>query len=134
VVGTGLAFLIHLRNIRLGGASAASLVTYLVPLVAVVVGMLVLGERLTWYQPVGALIVLAGVTVSQGLPGRRRRVPQEAQNTSDPRTGAPHDGQAFIGSSITRARRTVRQRAGFSSTRPTCAVLQLQYNATKAID
>lgn len=94
VVGTGLAFLIHLRNIRLVGASAASLVTYLVPLVAVVVGMLVLGERLTWYQPVGALIVLAGVTVSQGLPGRRRRVPQRPEPVAPVVTDVPRPSPA----------------------------------------
>lgn len=33
-------------------------------------GVLVLDERLTWYQPVGALIVLLGVAVAQGVPGR----------------------------------------------------------------
>jgi drug/metabolite transporter (DMT)-like permease len=74
VLGTGLAFLINMRNIRLAGASAASMVTYLIPLFATVIGILVLGERLTWYQPVGAVIVLAGVAVSQGLLARRRRV------------------------------------------------------------
>jgi drug/metabolite transporter (DMT)-like permease len=72
-LGTGLAFVLHLRNIRLAGASTASTVTYLVPVFAVLVGLVVLDERLTWYQPVGALVVLAGVAVSQGLPGRARR-------------------------------------------------------------
>ena len=42
VFGTGFAFLIHFRNIRLVGASAASLVTYLVPVFAVLVGVIVL--------------------------------------------------------------------------------------------
>ncbi|PZF86395.1 DMT family transporter [Micromonospora deserti] len=71
-LGTGLAFVIHLRNIRLAGASTASTVTYLIPVFAVLIGAVVLGERLTWHQPVGALIVLVGVAVSQGLLGRRR--------------------------------------------------------------
>jgi drug/metabolite transporter (DMT)-like permease len=70
-LGTGLAFVINLRNIRLVGASIASTVTYLIPIFAVLIGVLVLGEHLAWYQPVGALIVLAGVAVSQGLFGRR---------------------------------------------------------------
>ncbi len=30
-----------------------------------------LSEQLSWYQPVGALVVLAGVAVSQGLFTRR---------------------------------------------------------------
>jgi drug/metabolite transporter (DMT)-like permease len=75
VLGTGLAFVINLRNVRLAGASAASMVTYVVPLFAVVVGMVVLGEGLAWYQPVGAVIVLIGVAVSQGVLKRPARKP-----------------------------------------------------------
>ncbi|MFG3700315.1 DMT family transporter [Micromonospora sp. NPDC047620] len=71
-LGTGLAFVINMRNIRVAGASTASTVTYLIPVFAVLIGALALGERLTWHQPVGALIVLLGVAVSQGLIGRRR--------------------------------------------------------------
>jgi drug/metabolite transporter (DMT)-like permease len=72
-LGSGVAFLLHLRNIRLVGASAASQVTYVVPLFAVLAGVLVLGESLHWYQPAGALVVLVGVAVSQGTRWRRRR-------------------------------------------------------------
>jgi drug/metabolite transporter (DMT)-like permease len=75
VLGTGFAFMINMRNIRVAGASTASMVTYLVPLVATVVGVLVLGEGLAWYQPAGAAIVLAGVAVSQGLRPTRRPAP-----------------------------------------------------------
>ncbi|MFC3503303.1 DMT family transporter [Micromonospora krabiensis] len=74
-LGTGLAFVINLRNIRIIGASTASTVTYLIPVFAVLIGAVVLGERLNWHQPVGALIVLLGVAVSQGLIGRRRTTP-----------------------------------------------------------
>ncbi|MEU9510311.1 DMT family transporter [Micromonospora sp. NPDC048170] len=74
-LGTGLAFVINLRNIRIAGASTASTVTYLIPVFAVLIGALALDERLTWHQPVGALIVLLGVAVSQGLVGRRRPAP-----------------------------------------------------------
>ncbi len=70
-VGTGLAFVINLRNVRLAGASTASMVTYLIPVFAVLIGVVALDERLTWYQPVGALVVLVGVAVSQGLIGAR---------------------------------------------------------------
>ncbi|HZD00780.1 MAG TPA: DMT family transporter [Actinomycetes bacterium] len=76
-LGTGIAFLLHLRNIRIVGASMASMVTYLIPIFAIVVGVVVLGEHLAWYQPVGALIVLAGVVVSQGLFGRSAAPPPE---------------------------------------------------------
>lgn len=87
--GTGLAFLIHYRNIRLVGASSAAQVTYLIPLFAVLVGITVLAEPLTWYQPVGAIVVLAGVAISQGsLPRWRRRQATPATD-APPSTGAP---------------------------------------------
>ncbi|MEH0969890.1 EamA family transporter [Micromonospora sp. CPCC 205546] len=70
-LGTGLAFVINLRNIRVAGASTASTVTYLIPVFAVLIGALALDEQLAWHQPVGALVVLLGVAVSQGLIGRR---------------------------------------------------------------
>jgi drug/metabolite transporter (DMT)-like permease len=77
-LGTGLAFVINLRNIRLAGASVASTVTYLIPIAAVLIGVLALDERLTWHQPVGAAIVLLGVAVSQGLVGPGARRPRSA--------------------------------------------------------
>ncbi|WP_410814761.1 DMT family transporter [Micromonospora sp. 067-2] len=71
-LGTGLAFVINMRNIRVAGASTASTVTYLIPIFAVLIGAVALDERLNWHQPVGALIVLLGVAVAQGVFGRRR--------------------------------------------------------------
>ena len=73
-LGTGLAFVINFRVLRYAGATTSTSVTYLLPVVATAVGVLVLGEDLTWRQPVGAAIVLLGVAVSQGvlrLPQRR---------------------------------------------------------------
>jgi drug/metabolite transporter (DMT)-like permease len=72
VLGTGLAFVLHMRNIRLLGASTASMVTYLIPVFAAVIGVVVLGEDLAWFQPVGAAIVLLGVAIAQGV-GRPNR-------------------------------------------------------------
>jgi drug/metabolite transporter (DMT)-like permease len=86
VVGTGFAFLLHFRNIRLVGASASSLVTYLIPVFAVLVGVVVLNESLTWFQPVGTLIVLSGIAISQGLPIRLRRRVRHVQLAT---VGAP---------------------------------------------
>jgi drug/metabolite transporter (DMT)-like permease len=73
ILGTGLAFVVHMRNIRLAGASTASMVTYLIPIFAIAIGVIALHERLAWHQPVGALVVLAGVAVSQGLLRRTQR-------------------------------------------------------------
>ncbi len=66
-LGSGLAFVLNLRVIRLIGASMSAMVTYIMPIFAILAGVIVLQERLTWYQPVGAVIVLLGVAVSQGV-------------------------------------------------------------------
>ena len=84
-LGSGLAFVLSLRNIRLIGASRSSMVTYLMPVFSIVVGVLVLHEHITWYQPVGGLVVLLGVAVSQGLlrpPRRKPIVAAEAPATT----------------------------------------------------
>ena len=65
-VGTGAAYLLNYSIIRDAGATAASTVTYLVPVFATVAGVALLGERLTWNEPVGGLLVLLGVAASQG--------------------------------------------------------------------
>jgi drug/metabolite transporter (DMT)-like permease len=74
-LGTGLAFVLNFRVISIAGASTSASVTYLLPVVATVLGVVVLREHISWHQPVGAVVVLAGVAVSQGLlrwPERRR--------------------------------------------------------------
>ena len=76
--GTGVAYLLNYSIIRDAGATAASTVTYLVPVFATVAGVAFLGERLTWNEPVGGLLVLVGVAASQGRLRRRRLVPSAA--------------------------------------------------------
>jgi drug/metabolite transporter (DMT)-like permease len=73
VLGTGLAFVLNFHVVRVAGVTTASTVTYLPPVVGAVAGVTLLGEHLAWNQPLGGLIVLAGVAVSQGLLRRRRR-------------------------------------------------------------
>jgi drug/metabolite transporter (DMT)-like permease len=38
-------------------------VTYVMPIVGVLLGVLFLGENLHWYEPVGGAIVIAGVLI-----------------------------------------------------------------------
>ncbi len=71
-LGTGIAFVLNFQVIRVAGASTSTSVTYLMPVVATVVGVLILHEHLHWNQPTGAAIVLTGVAVSHGLRLRRR--------------------------------------------------------------
>jgi drug/metabolite transporter (DMT)-like permease len=74
VLGTGFAYILNYSVVRMAGATTASTVTYLVPLVSTALGIVVLAEQLEWNQPVGAALVLASVAFSEGLVlGRRRR-------------------------------------------------------------
>jgi drug/metabolite transporter (DMT)-like permease len=66
VLGTGLAYLWNARIVRGLGATTASTVTYLTPLVGVLLGVLVLGERPAWHHLVGAVLVVAGIAIGQG--------------------------------------------------------------------
>jgi drug/metabolite transporter (DMT)-like permease len=74
VAGTGLAYVWNTAIVNRWGATDASTVTYLTPLVGVLLGVAVLGEQASWNLPVGALVVIAGVVVAQGrLHGVRDR-------------------------------------------------------------
>ncbi len=71
-LGTGLAYLWNTNVVAAWGATDAATVTYLTPVVGVALGAVVLGETVTWNQPLGAAVVVAGIAVSQGrLSGRR---------------------------------------------------------------
>lgn len=71
-LGTGLAYVWNQNVVRAWGPTRASTVTYLTPVIGVVLGILVLGERLSWNEPVGALIVFAGIVLAQGRLRRWR--------------------------------------------------------------
>lgn len=73
VLGTGLAFVLNLHVIRTAGSSAASTVTYLIPLVALAASALLLDEAIAAHHLVGGAIVLIGAAVGQGLVPMPRR-------------------------------------------------------------
>ncbi len=73
VLATGLAYVLNFRIIAVAGATTLASIAYVLPVVAVVTGALVLGERLAWYQPIGGAIVLLGAAISQGQLARFRR-------------------------------------------------------------
>ena len=66
VFGSGLAYIWNFQIVERAGSSIASSVTYLTPLVAVLVGWIFLGEHISWHEPVGGLIILLGAATSQG--------------------------------------------------------------------
>jgi drug/metabolite transporter (DMT)-like permease len=68
IAGTGFAYVLNYQIITAEGATTASTVTYLLPVVAIVLGVLVLSESITVTTLAGIALVLAGVALT------RRRV------------------------------------------------------------
>lgn len=69
LLGTGIAFIIYFTLIARVGATNASMVTYLVPIVGLVAGAVVRGERFGPNVFLGAAILIVGVYVAQRQPG-----------------------------------------------------------------
>jgi drug/metabolite transporter (DMT)-like permease len=65
ILGSGFAYIWNFKIMEAAGSAIASTVTYVTPVVAVIVGIIFLGEGVTWYEPVGGLIVLLGAAISQ---------------------------------------------------------------------
>lgn len=65
IFGSGFAYLWNFRVMQIAGSAIASSVTYLTPVVAVIVGIIFLGEGITWNEPFGALVVLLGAAIAQ---------------------------------------------------------------------
>ena len=66
VVGTGVAYVFYYRIIDAAGSTIASSVTIVQPVVAVILGMLVLQETLNWFEVVGGLFIIFGAMIAQG--------------------------------------------------------------------
>jgi drug/metabolite transporter (DMT)-like permease len=73
VVCTGIAYVVYFRLIERAGPARALTVTFLIPVFALVYGVILLGEQITpWMLGCGA-VVLLGTALSSGLiklPGR----------------------------------------------------------------
>ena len=80
---TALAYLIYFRLLATAGATNLLLVTFLIPVSAILLGTLILGERLTLYQLAGMLLIGFGLAAIDGRLLKRLR---SAQHTA-PRPG-----------------------------------------------
>ncbi len=76
-LSTGMAYVWNTQIVAGWGATIGSSVTYLTPLVGVVAGVSILKETLTWHQPLGALIIVAGVVLSRTKPRNRAGLERE---------------------------------------------------------
>jgi drug/metabolite transporter (DMT)-like permease len=68
LIGTGIAYVLNYQIITSEGATVASTVTYLLPLVAIVAGVLVLGEHITVLVALGIVLILTGVALTRNHP------------------------------------------------------------------
>ena len=76
VLGSGISYWLFHQVVATAGSAVAATVTYTNPVIATVWGVLLLGEGLHWYEPVGAILVLTGAFFAQG-----RRLKLKRQKT-----------------------------------------------------
>jgi drug/metabolite transporter (DMT)-like permease len=74
-VCTGLAYIWNTNVVGAWGAANGAAVTYVTPIVGVVLGILVLEEPLSWNQPVGAVLVITGILAAHGRLTPNSRTP-----------------------------------------------------------
>ena len=67
-MGTGLAYVLQFDVVRGAGALVGSTITYLIPVVSVLLGVLVLRESLGPWQVAGFVVVLAAAWVVNRAP------------------------------------------------------------------
>lgn len=65
IFGSGIAYIWNTRIVNSWGAAPAATVTYLSPLIGVILGVVVLNEDVSWNQPVGGVITVLGILITQ---------------------------------------------------------------------
>jgi drug/metabolite transporter (DMT)-like permease len=84
ILGSGVAYVLNYEVLAAAGATIGSTVTYVIPVFSTLLGVLVLGEPLTWNEPVGAVVVIAGIAITQGLLRPPRRAGRRRRRCPDP--------------------------------------------------
>ena len=72
--GTGIALVLSYMIIQRAGAITGSTVTYSMPIVSTFAGLWLLNEKVHWYEPVGAVIILIGIALIQNLLPLKRKM------------------------------------------------------------
>ena len=78
IFSTALAYILYFRLIDAAGATNAILVTFLIPVPAILLGVLVLGEVLELRHFLGLALIAAGMALIDGRVFARRRPPVPA--------------------------------------------------------
>ena len=72
-LGTGVVYIWNMNVLTAWGPTVTSGVTYVTPVVGVILGVLLLQESLSWHEPLGAVIVFLGILLTQQRIRLRRR-------------------------------------------------------------
>jgi drug/metabolite transporter (DMT)-like permease len=67
VLSTALAFVVYYRAMEVLSATVLSMTTYIIPIVATILGVVVLSERLDWHVYLGSIFIITGVMVVNGV-------------------------------------------------------------------
>ena len=67
ILSTGFSFPLVYKIIRDVGSLAAATISYASPIISTLLGVILLREKLHWYQPIGAALILYGVALVQGI-------------------------------------------------------------------
>ena len=91
ILGSGVAYVLTHNIVRAAGATTFSTVTYLIPVVSTALGIAILGEGISWNEPVGAAIVLGSMWWSSQSRWRMRSTSTAAKPivVPDASTAAP---------------------------------------------
>ena len=78
VLCTALAYILYFRIIANAGPSKALAVTFLIPVFAVLIGALFLGEAITLWMLLCGAVIIAGTALATGLlkPGKPPEPPE----------------------------------------------------------
>ena len=72
LVGSAIAYLMFYRLINAWGVYRSSLITYVMPVVGILLGVVILGESIGLQTLIGAVMVIGGVALANAPIGRRR--------------------------------------------------------------
>jgi drug/metabolite transporter (DMT)-like permease len=79
LAGTAVGMVMFLKIIESYGSFRAGLVTYLLPVTALLYGALLLGEAVNGWMLLGLALILSGVALGSGLVRPARRAPEVAE-------------------------------------------------------
>ena len=63
ILGSGFAYILYFSLIHAIGPTRTTMVTYVLPLVAVVLGVVFLGEQVHWQDILGGVMIIGGIAV-----------------------------------------------------------------------